>query len=227
MKELFFILLASTSLLCCQKCVYYNEEETKVDKGVHQTELAVQEAEPEKVTEEEKPSIQKVEAPSRQEEEKPIVVPAKQNTFPSTIEEINQTTDSLGTIGRIYLPSISHSVRVFDANVVYNQEYNAQTIVDNVDSAAYFPIGKKNVIGDHNYQGFSKIINLNSGDYLYLKKIDGTINVYQMTNKFIGKNISTDITDLNGVSIQEMDSDIILYTCYSSDTIMVTLWNLI
>lgn len=214
MKQFFLILIASTSFLYFQKSNYYYEN-TK-ENIIEDNHLAT--------VQEEVPTIQKKKETVSVSNEKTSIVP---NTFPSTIEEIRNTNDSLGTIGRIYLPSISHSVRVFDANVTYNETYNAQTIVDNPDSVAFFPIGKKEVIGDHNYQGFSKIIHLNIGTYAYMKKANGEIDVYQMTNKFIGKNISTDITDLNGVSIQEMDSDIILYTCYTSDTIMVTLWKAI
>lgn len=134
--------------------------------------------------------------------------------------------EKIGTFGRLYLPTINHSVAVYYANVYNNQDYNAQSIVDAIDSAAYYQLGNKYIIADHYYQGFKKIINLNIGDEAYVKMGDGTLKRYYLKNKLIGLNTAVDLTDEAGNSIQTMDGTLVMYTCYTSDKkIMITLWD--
>lgn len=140
--------------------------------------------------------------------------------------KINYNNENLGTYGRLYFPSINLSVAVYSANLVINENYNAQAIVDRVDSAAYFNIGNKGVIGDHNYQGFNKILNLSIGASAYIKRKNGLIENYKMINKFPGKNISNDLIDLNGNSVNNYNGQLIIYTCYnSSNEIILTIWD--
>lgn len=152
-----------------------------------------------------------------------IQQPAKNNQI---IVKPSPKPEKLGTLGRLYLPTINYSVAVYYANVYNNEEYNAQTIVDNEDSAAYYQLGNKYIIADHYYQGFKKIINLSVGDEAHIKMNDGTIKKYHLENKLVGQNTSVDLTDEAGNSIQTMDGTLVMYTCYGSDkTIMITLWN--
>lgn len=156
-------------------------------------------------------------------------VPVKKtpsNNSVSILEQIKLKNDRLGTLGRLYLPTINHSVAVYHANVYNDENYNAQQIVDNEDSAAYYKLGEKYIIADHHYQGFKKIINLNVGAKAYIKMNDGTIKTYYLKNKFIGENTGVDLTDGNGNSIQTLEGSLVMYTCYTSDRkIMLTLWN--
>lgn len=163
------------------------------------------------------------------EQKKPIIIPAKKehtNNNISILDQIKLKKDHLGTYGRLYLPTINHSVAVYYANVYNDENYNAQQIVDREDSAAYYKLGEKYIIADHHYQGFKKIINLNAGTKGYIKMNDGTIKTYYLKNKLIGENIGVDLTDENGNSIQTLEGSLVMYTCYTSDKkIMITLWD--
>lgn len=142
------------------------------------------------------------------------------------LESIAEKKDKLGTVGRLYLPSVNFNVAVYEANAYKGEEYNAQKIVDAKDSAAHFYLGGKAIIADHNYQGFKKIMNLKIGDKAYVKKADGTIEIYQIKEKFIGKNTGTDIVNSEGVSIANTEQDLVMYTCYTDDgDITITRWD--
>ncbi len=156
--------------------------------------------------------------------ERPNPIIVEENDL--NIEIIKNDKTKLGTLGRLYFPSLNHSVALFHASL-YDENLNAQVIVDNKDSAAHFSLGDSFVIADHNYQGFKKIINLNIGDKAYIKKCDGSIMIYKLNNKFIGENIKTDLISKEGTSVQKMEADLIMYTCYNTgNDIMITLWDL-
>lgn len=156
------------------------------------------------------------ETPEKKEESKKL----------SELEIIAQKQDKLGTIGRLYLPSVNLNVAVYEANAYQGENYNAQKIVDAKDSAAHFYLGDKAIIADHNYQGFKKIMNLKIGDKAYVKKADGTIEIYQIKERFIGKNTGTDIVTPEGISIADTEQDLIMYTCYTNDgDITITRWD--
>lgn len=147
----------------------------------------------------------------------------------SQLDEIKQKNDYLGTAGRLYIPNINISVGLNNAIIYDNEEYNAQEIVDRQDSAAYYTFASKLTIADHDFQGFNRIANLNSGDKAFIKRYDGSVEEYQMINKFIGENIGTDLIDEYGNSIGNMSGSLVMYTCYYNtiykDQIIVTLWN--
>ena len=98
-----------------------------------------------------------------------------------------------------------------------------QTIVDNKDSAAYYKNHGKLVIADHYNQGFKVLINLSEGAILQIKFEDGTNISYKLTKKSEGVNTGYDLVDNEDNSFFEMESDLIVYTCYN-DGIMATLW---
>lgn len=144
----------------------------------------------------------------------------------SPLQEIKTRNDNLGTVGRLYIPTINLNVGVNYANFYTNQNYDAQAIVDRADSAAYFQFGSKTTIADHSYQGFNRIINLSSGAEAYLKRQDETIEIFRLNNKFTGRNISEDLIDTTGNSVQNMSGNLIIYTCYGTgDGVMITLWD--
>lgn len=143
-------------------------------------------------------------------------------------QEPAQITEKFGTMGRLYLPEVNFSVAVYYANPYTDTEeaYTAQAIVDSEDSAAYFNMGGKGVIADHNYQGFKRIMDLSIGTTASIKMNDGSNVEYKLINKFIGRNTSEDIVDNNGNSLQNMSGSLVMYTCYNSgDAVMITLWD--
>lgn len=143
-------------------------------------------------------------------------------------EKINQNKDTLGSYGRLFVPSVNLNVSLNLADMTAN---DVQKIVDFRDSAAYFEFNGQNVIADHNHQGFHKIINISIGDFAYIKKTDGSIENYQMTDKFEGKNIVYDLVDLSGNSVLNGKNSLVMYTCYKmgeyDNHVMITIFQLV
>lgn len=156
------------------------------------------------------------------------IPPVVQTPVVDILETIKQSKDILGTAGRLYIPSVNVSVGLYHADITTGG--NAQKIVDDKDSAAYFQITNQNVIADHNHQGFHKIINTSIGDKAYIKKANGEVAVYKMVNKLEGQNHGFDLTDLNGNSVLNGSGYLITYTCYKTnvyvDHVMIVMWEL-
>lgn len=133
-------------------------------------------------------------------------------------------TIKYGTFGRLYIPG--YSVALYDYNVNMDSGSSLQTIVNNQDSAAYYITHDRFVIADHYYQGFSALASLSEGATSYIRFKDGSIIRYRLIKKSRGVNTGPDLVDTNGNSFFNMNSDIIMYTCYE-DGIMVTLWSLL
>ena len=163
----------------------------------------------------------------RERLEKAKTTISKTTTVKKAVPKKNPTTRTnsvkYGTYGRLYVPG--YSVALYDFNVNTQSSLSLQTIVNNQDSAAYYINNGKYVIADHYYQGFSALANLNVGATSYIRFKDGSIIRYKMIKKSRGVNTGPDLVDNNGNSFFNMNSDIIMYTCYE-DGIMVTLWNL-
>ena len=126
-----------------------------------------------------------------------------------------------GTYGRLYVSS--YSAALYDYNVHTNSGSSLQTLVNNVDSAAYYKNKGKLVIADHSYQGFSVLANLNEGTSSYIKFENGSTIRYKLIKKSRGYNTGPDLIDTDGNSFFNMGSDLIMYTC-CDDGIIVTLW---
>lgn len=133
----------------------------------------------------------------------------------------NHKTIKYGTFGRLYISN--YSAALYDYNVYTKSDTALQTIVDNKDSAAYYKNHGKLVIADHYNQGFKVLINLSEGNTLQIKFEDGNTIRYKLIKKSEGTNAGPDLVDNEGNSFFEMESDLILYTCYN-DGIMATLW---
>lgn len=111
-----------------------------------------------------------------------------------------------GSIGRLYIPEVGIDVALFQSS--------EQSVVDDVDSAAFFRMKGQDVIGDHNVQGFSKIRKMVPGrTYAYIE--DGNIaRKYRCIAKIDGHNREIDITDENEQSVLgRYPNTIMLYTC--------------
>lgn len=138
--------------------------------------------------------------------------------------DIIQITETYGAYGRLYISDFN--VTLYDYNVNTYSTLSLQEIVDNNDSAAFYIKHNRLVIADHNTQGFSVLNWLNEGDTSYIKLEDGSTIGYRLIKKNKGYNTGPDLIDDEENSFFDMDSDLIMYTCYD-DGIMVTLWNLI
>jgi len=182
-------------------------------------------------TDEKIPEIIKTEEKKIETSNKAIETKVKKNTTVSkktTSSKKQVTTNSknnikYGTYGRLYINN--YSVALYDFNVNTSSKKDLQTIVDDKDSAAYYINNDKLIIADHNYQGFNILVNLNIGTTSYIKFKNGKTIKYKLIYKSKGTNAGEDLIDTNGNSFFDMDSDIIMYTCYKNG-IMVTLWNL-
>lgn len=149
-------------------------------------------------------------------------VSTKKTTTKTTTKKTTNTV-KYGTYGRLYVSS--YNVALYDYNVNTNSKKSLQTIVNDKDSAAYYITKNKLVIADHNYQGFNILINLKVGTTSYIKFKNGKTIKYKMIKKSKGTNTGPDLIDTKGNSFFNMESDIIMYTCYNNG-IMVTLWTL-
>ena len=133
----------------------------------------------------------------------------------------NTKTINYGTFGRLYVSS--YNVSLYDYNVNTSSELSLQTLVDNKDSAAYYKNRGKLVIADHYNQGFSILAKVHEGSTAYIKFEDGSEIKYKMIKKTTGTNTGPDLVDEEGNSVFNLNSDIIMYTCYNGG-ILITLW---
>lgn len=133
-------------------------------------------------------------------------------------------TITYGTYGRLYVSGFS--VALYDYNVNTYSDLSLQQIVDNSDSAAYYASRNRLVIADHDTQGFRVLTWISEGTTSYIQFEDGSSIGYRLVKKAKGYNTVEDLVDTEGNSFFNMDSDIIMYTCYD-DGIMVTLWSLL
>lgn len=153
----------------------------------------------------------------------------------STVDEISTTDDyyeednynyepysvNYGTYGRLHVSW--DDVALYDYNVYTSSGSSLQELVDNYDSAAFYANRGRLVIADHNTQGFSALYDLYEGSYAYIEFADGSTTGYTLIKKEKGYNTGYDLVDAYGNSFYNMDSNLIMYTCYD-DGIMVTLW---
>ena len=129
-----------------------------------------------------------------------------------------------GTYGRLYVSW--YDVALYDYNVYTSSSSSLQQLVDNYDSAAFYANKGRLVIADHDNQGFRVLTSLSEGTTSYIKFEDGRTITYRLIKKEKGYNTGPDLVDTNGNSFYDMESSLIMYTCYG-DGIMVTLWILV
>lgn len=136
---------------------------------------------------------------------------------------IKEENKKLGTYGRIYFSSL-YSVALYRPTT----SEQAQKMVDDKDSAAYYRYGKIMIIADHAHQGFTIIKSQKAGDYVYIKSLNEK-NEYQISKYIIrevttGKNTGVALTTDDGRDIgTDVNNDLALYTCNTSDGLKVTI----
>ncbi len=168
--------------------------------------------------EEEKKILEQQEIERQQEEAR------KQSYNVVQTSTYSAPTITYGTYGRLYVSGFS--VALYDYNVNTYSDLSLQQIVDNSDSAAYYASRNRLVIADHDTQGFSVLTWISEGTTSYIQFEDGSSIGYRLVKKAKGYNTGPDLVDTEGNSFFNMDSDIIMYTCYDGG-IMVTLWSLL
>ena len=123
--------------------------------------------------------------------------------------------------GRLYIPDLSISVALYYGH----QQY----ITDRKDSANIFCFEdfRGYTISDHNYQEFSKLLNVKTGMRGYIQnKYVGRIDIV-CTDVFNGRNNGAYIVDENGANAMNM-SDYMMYTCRnSSSNVLICLWEIV
>lgn len=228
MKKYFTILLCSLVFLFNDFIIFnYNMfAKTKNDdkKVLVKSELNTKVKKQEAIEKKEEVIVEQETIEKEQEETDNSVV-IQTSTNADYVQEDNTVTESytenFGTYGRLYISWFS--VALYDYNVNTYSSTSLQTLVDNYDSAAYYANKGRLVIADHNYQGLSILSSLSEGTTSYIKFADGSSVQYRLIKKAKGYNTGPDLVDTEGNSFYDMDSSLIMYTCYE-DGIIVTLW---
>ena len=119
-----------------------------------------------------------------------------------------------GMVGRLYIPDCDISVAYFDATYM---DLDAQNrLIDGEDQGALIAYDFIRIVGDHNYQGFINIMQAVRGETLAYMLEGETLRTYVCIEADFGKNMIYQLTDVNGVSIEDRDSEtLITYTCYT------------
>ena len=132
-----------------------------------------------------------------------------------------------GGWGRLYIPDVGINVALY--HVAYNDDTDAQWIVDSSDSAAYMTgWGATPFIGDHTNQGFNGIRNCGSGTKAFIRH-GGNTYVYSCYYVGGGTNDGYYVYDWNGTRIWDHgSSDIAMYTCNGNwQNVSIVLFSLI
>lgn len=116
-----------------------------------------------------------------------------------------QKTADRGAAGRWSIPGHGVDVACFHSN--------AQSVVNDKDSAAMFPYGVQTIICDHWNQGFEGIKSCEPGTKALWTAVDGTESWYVCTEKFNGHNTGK-LTDEDYVCVSDRNENgITCYTC--------------
>lgn len=132
----------------------------------------------------------------------------------SELTEIIQDENSLGNMGRFYIPSQDISIRIFSVKD-HGDGDAAQNYVDYRDCGAYcisFDSGC-GYIADHWNQGFINIKDCEVGCYAYIKTED-EIKIYKCVKNTTGYNKENYIITSEGETLKTIDwADICCFTC--------------
>ena len=101
---------------------------------------------------------------------------------------------------------------------------SAQSLVDAVDSAAFFPFGNSMLVADHWNQGFTRIKSCHAGTKAYIYK-GGSIETLTCTGISKGINNDYDLLYADGTSATTAGG-ILMYTCNGANyhDVTITFW---
>ena len=136
---------------------------------------------------------------------------------PSGTETIYEAPPSY--LGRLYIERNG-----FEPMSVGVYNGMGQGIVDRKDSACHYIKNNTIYIGDHYSDGFWIIASKQLGERCYLVRPSGTTEVYEL--RLIdrnGTNKRSDLVNCDGVSVWDLEYDLVLATCNDSEGFSVTL----
>lgn len=116
---------------------------------------------------------------------------------------------TFGSGGCLYMPSVG--VEVPSYKTAGDEE--GQRITDRENCAARLTSFHMPVIADHKNQGFEAIKDCVPGETTAFLLTEKKVRQYRCLAIFTGFNAERDITDQEGVSIDDYDADLCLYTC--------------
>lgn len=129
-----------------------------------------------------------------------------------------------GMTGRLLIPDCDISVAYFDGTYM---DLNTQNrLIDGEDQAALIAYNVIRMIGDHNYQGFINIMRAVPNETRAYMLEGKELRTYVCVEADFGKNTIYQLTDKNGVSLENRKSDtLITYTCYTDwENIYYCVW---
>lgn len=152
-----------------------------------------------------------------------VITKKTDNKKVSIEKQILNDNKKIGTHGRIYFSSL-YSIALYQPTT----SEEAQKMVDNKDSGAYYRYGNIMIVADHAYQGFSIIKSQKVGNYVYIKKKDQDgkiiLEKYIIKEKTTGINTGPNlITDDKRDIGKDVNYDLALYTCNSKDGYRITI----
>lgn len=122
--------------------------------------------------------------------------------------------------GILNLPSVEHSVPVYTCDHCESQECN-QKICDAEEASFCYDFKDMLIIGDHNYQGFECIKEIEKGDIATLNGKE-----YVCVNKSYNGVSDDENFTMDGMPILGMENDLVLFTCNETqDEISVVLFD--
>ena len=156
-------------------------------------------------------------------------------TIDSSIPEGYEDGEYYGTLK---IDSVDLELPIYCAEIS-GAGISAQEITDAEDSGAYFKYGNQWVIGDHDYQGFDKILTVSPGDKATIEKPQGK-QVFECVTTANGYNIAEIYVILSSAQGQEFpekfsedivnlfefnENYLVMYTCNgSTKDIYITFW---
>ncbi len=119
-----------------------------------------------------------------------------------------------GMVGRLYIPDCDISVAYYDVTYLDTPAQNC--VVDGEDQGALIAYDCIRIVGDHNYQGFINIMQAVPDETRAYMLEGERLSTYVCVEADFGRNMIYQLTDTNGVSIEDRDSEtLITYTCYT------------
>ena len=149
--------------------------------------------------------------------DKVVVSSSGGSKYATVAEEIEKR----GITCRLTIPSVGVNVACF-----WSTGSNLQTLVDNTDSAAFFPrYNDVRVIADHRHQGFSAMKSSTIGTKAYLD-YGSYVETYTCIANFKGHNTGAYLTDNDGNNVSDLyPGKLVMYTCNENwQNVTITIW---
>ena len=128
--------------------------------------------------------------------------------------------------GRFVCPKLKLDVGLYRSDT-HNAGANAQQITDRTDSAALMPYGDGAVISDHDFQGFSALLDAVPGEEARILLDGGDVMRLVCVDAQDGEK-SMDIRLIDGTSLRDAigKQQVSVYTCTNEPgTVRVTIWD--